>query len=189
MAATPSTMEMKLGEKAPEFNLPDVISGENLSLNQLKSDKATVVMFICNHCPFVKHVQYELVKLANDYIEKGVSFVAINSNDTEAYPEDSPENMRELAERLNFPFPYLFDETQEVARAYRAACTPDFFIFDKNLECVYRGQLDDSRPGNGIPVTGKDIREALDAILSGKPVNPDQKPSIGCNIKWKTETK
>ncbi|NOZ62516.1 MAG: thioredoxin family protein [Calditrichaeota bacterium] len=185
MAETLSTMALKLGETAPDFNLPDVVSGKNLSLAELKSDKATVIMFICNHCPFVKHVQEELVKLTNDYIPRGVSFVAINSNDVEAYPDDSPEEMKRLAEKLKFPFPYLYDETQKVARAYRAACTPDFFIFDKDLKCVYRGQLDDSRPGNNIPVTGKDIREALAAILAGKPVNPNQKPSIGCNIKWK----
>ncbi len=185
MAETLSTMAMELGETAPNFDLPDVISGKNKTLAELKSDQATVVMFICNHCPFVKHVQDELVKLANDYIPKGISFIAISSNDVVNYPEDSPEEMKRLAERLNFPFPYLYDESQDVAKAYRAACTPDFFIFDKNLKCVYRGQLDDSRPGNNIPVTGKDIREALDAILAGKEVNPNQKPSIGCNIKWK----
>jgi len=185
MAATSSTM-LPLGTIAPDFNLPDTVMGKVVSLHEQKSDKATVVMFICNHCPYVQHVQHELVKLANEYQSKGISFVAISSNDIESFPDDAPEKMKEVAERLGYPFPYLFDETQEVARAYQAACTPDFYIFDKDLKCVYRGQLDDSRPGNLIPVTGRDIREALATILNGKPVNPDQKPSIGCNIKWKT---
>jgi len=142
-------------------------------------------MFICNHCPFVKHVQQGLVKLANDYISKGVSFVAISSNDVIAYPEDSSQRMREVARQFSYPFPYLYDETQEVARAYQAACTPDFYIFNKDLRCIYRGQMDGSRPSNDIPVTGNDIRAALDAILAGKAVKSEQKPSIGCNIKWK----
>ena len=142
-------------------------------------------MFICNHCPFVKHVRHGLVKLANDYLPKGISFVAINSNDVVAYPEDSPERMKAVARELGYPFPYLYDESQEVARAYDAVCTPDFFIFDSSMKLVYRGQLDDSRPSNHIPVTGESIREALDNILEGKPVSPHQKPSIGCNIKWK----
>lgn len=185
MAATESNM-MPLGTKAPNFNLSDTISGKNQSLQELKSDKATVVMFICNHCPFVKHVQTGLVKLANDYIPKGISFVAISSNDVKNYPDDSPERMKEVAKQLGFPFPYLYDESQEIARAYGAACTPDFYIFDKDLKCVYRGQMDDSRPSNEMPVTGKDIRAALDAILAGKSVSEDQKPSIGCNIKWKS---
>lgn len=184
MAATPSNM-MLLGTKAPDFNLPDTISGKKKSLHELKSDKATVIMFICNHCPFVKHVQQELVGLANDYIPRGISFVAISSNDVIGYPDDSPERMKQVAQQLGYPFPYLYDESQAVARAYGAACTPDFYIFDTDLKCVYRGQLDDSRPSNEIPVTGKDIRAALDAILSGQPVDHDQKPSIGCNIKWK----
>lgn len=185
MAATESNM-MPLGTKAPYFNLPDPLSGKNRTLNELKSDKATVIMFICNHCPFVKHVRAELVKLANDYIPKGISFVAINSNDVLNYPEDSPERMKEVAKQFGYPFPYLYDESQDIARAYGAACTPDFYIFDKDLKCVYRGQLDDSRPSNDIPVTGKDIRAALEAILAGQPVSEEQKPSIGCNIKWKT---
>ncbi len=185
MAAIESNM-MPLGTKAPDFNLPDIVSGKNKSLKELKSDKATVVMFICNHCPFVKHVQKELVKLANDYIPKGISFIAISSNDVEVFPDDSPERMKEVAKQFGYPFPYLFDESQDIARAYGAACTPDFYVFDKDLKCVYRGQMDDSRPSNDIPVTGKDIRTALDAILTGKPVSKDQKPSIGCNIKWKT---
>jgi peroxiredoxin len=184
MALTESNM-FPLGNKAPSFTLPDVVSGKTVTLDELKSDFATVIMFICNHCPYVKHVQHELVRLANDYIPKGVSFIAINSNDAEQYPDDSPKRMKEVAKELGYPFPYLFDETQEVARAYQAACTPDFYIFDRELRCVYRGQLDDSRPGNGIPVTGESIRSALDSLLAGEPVSVKQKPSIGCNIKWK----
>ena len=184
MALTPSSM-MPLGTKAPDFRLPSPVSGGEYSLDDLKSDKATVVMFICNHCPYVKHVQKELVDLANDYMPKGISFVAINSNNVEKYPDDSPENMKKVAERFGYPFEYLFDETQETARAYGAECTPDFFVFDAGLECVYRGQLDDSRPGNGKPVTGADLRKALDSILNGESVPEDQAPSIGCNIKWK----
>lgn len=184
MADTPSVM-VELGTKAPAFTLKDVVSGEQKSLSQLKSDKATVIMFICNHCPFVKHVNKELVRLANDYIPKGISFVAISSNDVENYPQDSPDKMKEVAEEQGYPFPYLYDETQEVAKAYQAACTPDFYIFDGDLNLVYRGQLDDSRPGNSEPVNGKNIRAALDNILTGKPVDENQKPSIGCNIKWK----
>lgn len=186
MALTPSTM-LPLGTKAPDFHLIDIVTGEWVSLSELKSDLATVIMFICNHCPYVKHVEHELVKLAKDYQPKGIAFVAISSNDITNYPEDAPDKMRENAKRLGFTFPYLYDETQEVAKAYAAACTPDFYIFDKNLSCVYRGQLDDSRPGNNIPVTGKDIRVALDNILAGRPVSIDQKASIGCNIKWKTD--
>jgi peroxiredoxin len=176
---------LPLKTKAPGFRLWDVISDKDLSLRELKSDTATVIMFICNHCPYVKHLQKGLVELANDYIPKGISFIAICSNDIENYPDDSPENMRAVAKRLGYPFPYLFDESQEVARAYDATCTPDFFIFDEELKCVYRGQMDDSRPGNENPVTGKDLRNALDNILSGKPVTEVQYPSIGCNIKWK----
>lgn len=183
MAATETT-QIDLGFTAPDFVLPDTVSGKSVSLAELKGERATVVMFICNHCPFVVHVNDELVRLANDYIPRGVSFIAISSNDVENYPDDSPELMKETAERLGYPFPYLYDETQEVARAYHAACTPDLSIFDSELKCVYRGQLDDSRPGRGTP-DGRDIRAALDNILAGKPVNPDQKPSIGCNIKWK----
>jgi len=184
MALTPSNM-IPLGTKAPDFKLLDAVSGNDLNLEQLKSDKATVIMFICNHCPYVKHVQQGLVELANDYISKGVSFIAINSNDVKNYTEDSPDNMKKVAERLGYPFPYLFDETQEIAKAYDAACTPDFYIFDESLKLIYRGQMDDSRPGNGKPVTGRDIRKALDQILGGTPVSEDQIPSIGCNIKWK----
>jgi peroxiredoxin len=174
-----------LGTTAPEFTLPDAVSGKPLSLDDLKSPKATVIMFICNHCPYVKHVNHELVRLANNYSAKGVSFVAISSNDVAQYPDDGLEKMQEVAKQLGYPFPYLFDESQEVARAYDAACTPDIYIFDKDLKLAYRGQLDDSRPSNGAEVNGKDVRAALDNLLTGKPVSPDQKPSIGCNIKWK----
>jgi len=184
MARTPSNM-IPLGTKAPDFSLLDVVSGETKSLSELKSDRATVIMFICNHCPFVKHVLDGILQLANDYIPRGVSFIAINANDYEAYPDDSPDNMKKLAQEKSFPFVYLVDTTQEVARAYEAACTPDFYVFDGGLSLVYRGQLDDARPGNEVPVTGKDIRAALDALLSGQPVSDQQKPSIGCNIKWK----
>jgi peroxiredoxin len=184
MAATPSNM-LELGTLAPGFSLPDSVSGNIVSLQDIKSPVATVVMFLCNHCPFVKHINQELVKFANDYIPEGVSFVAISSNDVASYPEDSPEKMKEAARDLDYPFPYLYDESQEVARAYKAACTPDFYIFDKGLSLVYRGQFDDSRPGNSIPVSGRDMRLALNNIMEGKPVDPEQKPSIGCNIKWK----
>jgi thiol-disulfide isomerase/thioredoxin len=185
MAETPSNMK-PLGFKAPDFELMDVISGKLRTFNELSSEKASVIMFICNHCPFVKHVNTQLVKLANDYIPKGISFIAINSNDVENYPEDSPAKMREVAARFHYPFPYLYDESQEVAKAYDAACTPDFYIFNGSGTCAYRGQLDDSRPSNGKPITGKDIRNALDHLLNGKEVPKDQKPSIGCNIKWKS---
>ena len=185
MAATPSKM-IPLGIKAPDFKLPDTVSGKTLSLHELKSNKATVVLFICNHCPYVKHVNHELVRLANDYEPRRVSFIAISSNDAAQYPDDGPDKMKEIARQLGYSFPYLYDESQEVARAYDAACTPDIYIFDKDLQLAYRGQLDDSRPGSDIPVTGKDVRAALDNILSAKPVSPDQKPSIGCNIKWKS---
>jgi peroxiredoxin len=184
MAETPSNM-LPLGTQAPDFSLQDVVSEKILSLQQLKSDKATVIMFICNHCPYVKHVQHELVRVANDYQAKGVRFIAINANDIANYPEDAPDKMRKVAQQLGYPFPYLFDETQEAARAYQAACTPDFYVFDKDLKCVYRGQFDDSRPKNNIPVTGKDLRAVLDCILANKSIDPQQKPSVGCNIKWK----
>lgn len=184
MAATPSTM-IPLGTTAPDFNLPDSVSGENKTLKDLKSETATVIMFICNHCPFVKHINEELVKLSTDYIAKGVSFIAISSNDVINYPDDSPDKMKETAMELGYPFPYLYDESQDIAKAYEAACTPDFYIFDGELKLLYRGQLDDSRPNTGIPVTGRDIRATLDNILSGSEVNSEQKPSIGCNIKWK----
>ncbi len=184
MAMTPSTM-IPLGTLAPDFCLLDTVSGEELSLEQLRGNVATVVMFICNHCPFVKHVQQELVALAKDYQPKGIDFVAISSNDVVSHPEDSPEKMSQEAKQAGYPFPYLYDGSQQVARAYQAACTPDFYLFNKDLRCVYRGQLDDSRPGNGIAVTGRDLRAAMDALLADKAVDVNQKPSAGCNIKWK----
>jgi peroxiredoxin len=174
-----------LGTQAPQFNLPDTVSGEMMSLEQLKSDQATAVMFICNHCPYVKHINTGLVQLANDYLPQGVSFVGISSNDVQAYPDDGPERMKEVAQELGYPFPYLYDESQEVARDYQAACTPDFYLFDGQMKLVYRGQMDGSRPNSGQPVTGQDLRAALDSVLGGRPVNPEQKASIGCNIKWR----
>lgn len=185
MARTESKM-LPLGTIAPEFSLPDTVSGKTLNLHQLSGEKATVIMFICNHCPFVKHVNAELVALATDYEKKGIGFIAISSNDVENYPDDSPDKMKENAHKNSFIFPYLYDESQEVAKAYDAACTPDFYIFNENLKLVYRGQLDDSRPGNQIPVTGGDLRNALDALLENKEIPEKQKPSIGCNIKWKS---
>ncbi|MDY7395542.1 thioredoxin family protein [Aureibaculum sp. 2210JD6-5] len=184
MARTPSNM-IPLGTKAPNFNLMDSVTNKILSLKGLKGDKGTVIFFICNHCPFVIHVNEELVNVANYYMDKGISFVAISSNDVEDYPQDSPELMKKVAGDMNYPFPYLYDETQEVAKAYDAACTPDIYVFDEVLKLVYRGQLDDSRPGNGVEVTGKDLRHALDCLLQDKENNALQKPSIGCNIKWK----
>lgn len=184
MARTPSNM-LPLGTTAPNFTLPNAMTGEMLSLQTLKSPVATLIMFICNHCPFVKHIKDELAMLGADYIPRGISIIAINSNDVIHYPEDSPEQMKVVAQQWGFNFPYLFDESQAVAKEYDAACTPDFYLFDGNLKCVYRGQLDDSRPGNEIPVTGQDIRAALDAILTGQPISESQKPSLGCNIKWK----
>lgn len=183
MALTPSTM-LPLGTAAPGFQLPDAVSGRTTALADVKGARGTLVMFICNHCPYVKHVNGELVRLARDYAPKGVGFVAISANDAQNYPEDSPAKMREYAQRLGYPFPYLFDESQAVARAYQAACTPDFFLFGADLKLVYRGQLDDSRP-NGATPTGRDLRAALDALLAGQPIAADQKPSMGCNIKWK----
>lgn len=184
MALTPSTM-LPLGTHAPDFNLSDAISGKMISLQQIKSPVGTVILFICNHCPYVKHIQTELVKIANQYQAKNIQFIAINSNDIENYPDDSPENMQKEAQAHDYPFPYLFDETQSIAKAYQAACTPDIYLFDGNLKCVYRGRFDDSTPGNHIPVTGKDLAAALDALLENKTIVSDQKPSVGCNIKWK----
>jgi peroxiredoxin len=176
---------MPLGTKAPDFNLWDTISQDFKTLEALKGNKATVIMFICNHCPFVLHVNNTLVKLANNYLKRDVKFIAISSNDVANYPQDSPELMALQAQKLKYPFPYLYDETQVVAKAYQAACTPDFFVFDADLKCAYRGQLDASRPGNGLPITGNDLRKALELILQNKPVDFDQKPSMGCNIKWR----
>ena len=184
MARTPSNM-LPLGTHAPDFKLLDTVSGDTLSFHQIHSDQGAVVMFICNHCPFVKHVFSGIVELANNYQSKGFGFVAISSNDVENYSDDSPELMAKVAQEESFSFPYLYDETQQVARAYDAACTPDFYIFDKNQKLAYRGQFDDSRPENGIPVTGKDMRSALDSILNHTEISATQKPSIGCNIKWK----
>jgi len=184
MAAT-ETLRIPLGFKAPDFILLDTVSDKYLSLNELKGEIATVIMFICNHCPYVKHVNQQLVSLANDYLAKGIAFIAISSNDVVNYPQDGPELMKANAKEEKYPFPYLYDETQEVAKAYHAACTPDFSIFDKDLLCVYRGQLDDSRPKNDSISDGKDIRAALDNILAGNPVSEKQIPSLGCNIKWK----
>ncbi|WP_431136019.1 thioredoxin family protein [Psychroserpens mesophilus] len=184
MALTPSNM-LPLGTKAPEFTLKNTIDDSVVSLDNAKGIKGTVIMFICNHCPFVKHINSELSKLAKDYISKGIKCVAISSNDATNYPEDAPDKMKENAIQQDFIFPYLYDETQDIAKAYNAACTPDFYVFDSELKLVYRGQLDNSRPGNKIPVTGKDIREVLDALLSNKSIDIVQKPSIGCNIKWK----
>ena len=184
MARTPSTM-VALGTNAPHFILPDTVSGKDISLENIKGEKGTMIMFICNHCPFVKHINAELVRLANDYKSRGIGFVAISSNDVINHPEDAPGLMTQVAKDLKYPFPYLYDEPQEIAKAYDAACTPDFFIYDKELRLVYRGQLDDSRPGNEIPVTGKDIRRALDCLINNEPVPQEQRASIGCNIKWK----
>lgn len=184
MAAT-ETLQIPLGYLAPEFLLPDTVTDKTLSFADVKGEKGTVVMFICNHCPYVIHVKDELVRLANDYGSKGIGFVAVSSNDVEKYPADAPELMKTFAAENAFPFPYLYDETQDVARAYFAACTPDFSIFDASNACVYRGQLDNSRPKNDNPVTGKDIRTVLDLLLAGEPIPTAQVPSIGCNIKWK----
>ncbi len=184
MARTPSNM-IPLGTTAPNFNLLDTVSNKVLSLQNLKGNKATVIMFICNHCPFVIHINPEIVSIANAYAEKDISFIAISSNDVINYPQDSPDKMKVHAKVESYPFPYLYDETQNIAKAYDAACTPDIYVFDTDLKLNYRGQLDDSRPGNGLPVTGKDLRHALDCLLENKGNMHTQKPSIGCNIKWK----
>lgn len=184
MANTPSNM-LPLGSKAADFELIDTVSGKEMSLKKLKGNKGTVLFFICNHCPFVIHVNKELVKIANEYASKGISFIAISSNDVENYPQDSPELMKENAQIFNYSFPYLYDKTQEVAKAYDAACTPDTYLFDEYLNLVYRGQIDDSRPGNDLPVTGSDLRKAMDHLLNNKGIVKNQRPSIGCNIKWK----
>jgi peroxiredoxin len=183
MVETPSTM-VPLGTEAPAFSLPDV-EGKVVSLGDYKGASALLVVFMCNHCPFVKHVLPRFVELAGEYGQRGVGVVAISSNDVNNYPDDAPEKMAELSRKLEFPFPYLYDESQAVARAYGAACTPDFYLFDGKGLLAYRGQMDDSRPSNGRPVTGADLRAAMDAVLDGRPVSGDQKPGIGCNIKWK----
>lgn len=183
MVATESQM-LPLGTEAPAFSLPDA-DGRYHSLDDAPDARAYLVMFICNHCPFVKHVQRELAQLAEDYLPRNVAIFAINSNDFERQRDDSPARMREEAQRFGYRFPYLVDREQAVAKAYRAACTPDFFLFDGDRQLVYRGQLDDSRPSNGVPVTGRDLRAALDAVLEGRAAAADQTPSIGCNIKWR----
>ena len=185
MANTPSNM-LPLGTKAPYFELPDTVSDSILSLNELKGKIGTVIIFICNHCPFVIHVNKEIVAIANSYAKKGIGFIAISSNDTVKYPQDGPDKMKLHAKNENYPFPYLYDESQEVAKAYDAACTPDLYVFDSELKLIYRGQLDDSRPRNGLPVTGNDLRHALDCLIENKQNTKPQKPSIGCNIKWKS---
>ncbi len=184
MALTESNM-LDLGTEAPYFDLPNVVTGENTSLTDLSSEVATVVMFWCNHCPYVIHVTDEVLDLARQYMAKGVSFVAISSNDVVHYPQDGPVAMKALAEEKDYPFPYLYDESQNIAKDYDAACTPDFYVFDADQKLVYRGQLDGSRPGNQVPLTGVDLRQALDAILAKRPVPALQRPSAGCNIKWK----
>jgi len=182
MVQTPSMM-LPLGTKAPEFSLLDPATGKTRSLSEFNAP-ATVIMFICNHCPFVIHVRDEITRLAREYAARGVAFIAINSNSVDTHPQDGPEHMAALVRELGWNFPFLFDATQNVARAYHAACTPDFFVFDSDRKLAYRGQLDDSRPSNGRPVTGSDLRAALDAVLAGRPAALEQRPSIGCNIKW-----
>lgn len=184
MSLTPSTM-LPLGTKAPDFKLEDTLSGKEFSLEDFKDKKALLVVFICRHCPYVQHVKTELSKLGKDYLEKDTAIVTISSNDAQSYPEDSPKSLKEFAEEEGFSFPLLYDETQEVAKVYTAACTPDIFLFDSERKLVYRGQLDSSRPGNNDPLTGKDIRAAIEAVLEDREVSKDQKPSTGCNIKWK----
>jgi len=184
MAATASTM-LALGTKVPDFRLKDVVTGREISVLSFQDKKALLVMFICQHCPYVKHVKEELARLGTDYVPQGVGIVAISSNDAVNYPDDSPEGLKAMALELKLNYPICYDESQSVAKAYHAACTPEFYLFDADRKLAYRGQLDDSRPKNGLPVTGKDLRAALDALLAGKPIASDQKPSIGCNIKWK----
>lgn len=185
MAATPSNM-MPLGTIAPDFNLPDTVTGRNFSLQDLKGEKGTVILFICNHCPYVLHVKDQLIDIARQYAPKGISTIAISANDIENYPQDAPDKMRQLMQEWGNPFAaYLYDESQEVAKAYQAACTPDIYVFDANLACVYRGRLDAATPKNDEPLTGRDLRNALDNLLAGKPISEQQYPSIGCNIKWK----
>ena len=184
MALTESTM-LGLGTSAPDFQLPDVVSGKTISLHSLAAEKPLLLMFICRHCPYVQHVKHELARLGQDYAGKPLGVVAISSNSVAEHPEDAPERLKEMAMELKLNFPLCFDESQETAKAYTAACTPDFFLFDKTRRLAYRGQLDDSRPDSPKPVTGRDLRAAIDAALAGQTVNPEQKPSLGCNIKWK----
>ena len=184
MARTESAM-LALGTQAPDFSLPDVVSGELVDLRSVAGPKGLLVMFICRHCPFVKHLEKALAQLSRNYEGKGIGIVAVSSNDAANQPDDAPASLAEQALQLGFSFPYLYDETQDVARTYDAACTPDLFLFDADLKLAYRGQFDDSRPGNNVPITGKDLRLAMNALLAGEPVHPIQKPSLGCNIKWK----
>ena len=184
MAPTASTM-LALGTPAPDFSLQDVISGRTISRDQFVGMKGLLVMFLCAHCPFVKHVEQELARIGHDYAVNGLGIVAISSNDAKAYPQDAPAGLRAQSQRNSFTFHYLYDESQKVARAYNAVCTPEFFLFDSGNRLVYRGQLDGSRPGNGIPVDGRDLRAAIDAVMEGQPVPQDKQPSIGCGIKWK----
>lgn len=187
MAATESTM-LPLDTIAPAFNLPDTITGTNKSLQDLRGEKATIVMFICNHCPYVLHIKDQLIALAKTYAQQGVNTIAISSNDIQQYPEDAPDKMQQLMRDWGTPFAgYLYDETQSVAKAYQAACTPDIYVFDAHLACVYRGRLDGATPKNDVPVTGIELRNALDNLLKGQPISDQQIPSIGCNIKWKAE--
>ena len=176
---------LELGTKAPDFSLPDVVTGKIISLQTFSGKTALLIMFICQHCPYVQHVKTELAKLGRDYATKSIGIVAISANDANNYPDDAPSELKKMAKELGFPFPFCYDETQQTAKAYAAACTPDFFLFDGSRKLVYRGQLDDSRPGNNKLLTGRDLRVAMDAVLAGKHVPPDQKPSVGCNIKWK----
>ena len=185
MARTESRM-LALGTRAPAFQLPDVVSGRTLGIDDVRGPRGLLVMFICAHCPYVVHVQDELARIGRDYAGRGVGSVGISANDAAAYPADAPDGLRAQAQAAGFAFPYLYDESQEVARAYDAACTPDLYLFGPDLTLVYRGQLDSSRPRNDDPVTGRDLRQALDAVLAGRPVSPDQRPSLGCGIKWKT---
>ncbi|MBX0332235.1 thioredoxin family protein [Pontibacter sp. HSC-14F20] len=178
---------LPLGTVAPNFALLDTISDKLVSLQDVASNRATVIMFLCNHCPYVQHILSELVQVANTYQQKEVSFVAISANDATFYPQDGPQQMREMAKERGFPFPYLYDQTQQVARTYQAACTPEFFVFDRNMRLAYHGQFDDARPKNETPVTGRDLRQALDTLLAGGQVSADQKPGIGCGIKWKIQ--
>ena len=184
MSLTPSNM-LPLGTPAPDFVLPNTVTGEMVSFKDLASPTATVVMFICNHCPYVVHILGKLLQVTKEYKKQGVNFIAISSNDVNNYPDDSPEKMKALALLNSFPFPYLYDESQEVAKAYQAACTPDFYIFDSSLSCAYRGRFDEATPGNGAPITGNDLTAALDKIIAKKQVDTEQTPSMGCNIKWK----
>ena len=184
MVKTASTM-LALGTIAPEFQLPDVVSGQTISLSTFSDSKALLVMFICQHCPFVIHVREELSKIGRDYSDRPLGIVAISANDVANYPDDSPEKLQQMAKEFSFNFPVCYDETQEVSKSYTAACTPDFFLFDADKKLVYRGQLDDSRPSNNAPVTGKDLRRAIELTLKNKEIDLEQKPSIGCNIKWK----